>query len=365
MSGTDLARHVYSKCIRCGLCAESCAFLQKYGFPGEVAESVLNNISRTDPFECSLCRLCAVVCPEEIDPGELFLAMRMEAVSRNPRKLSPYKRILAYESIGGSALFSWYGLPRDCRAVFFPGCAISGTRPKSTWWIFQALKTSLSSPGIVLDCCCKPSHDLGNMSRFKKRVERIQDHLLANRVEEIVLACPSCYAVFEAHVDKLSVKMAWEYLSPGRYPCSGLKKGSAVRLHDPCTTRFFPEIHAQVRNLITGLGLELRELAHNSRQTLCCGEGGAVSFINKDMASKWTQTIKEEAGKDQVVTYCAGCAGFLAQSGINTVHLADLLADPVRALSGRIQAARLPWTYWNRLWLKARCALTISAARDY
>jgi len=69
---------------------------------------------------------------------------------------------------------------------------------------------------------------------------------------------------------------------------------------------------------------------------------------------RWGQVRKEQAGNDAVITYCAGCAGFLSLSGITTVLLADLLLDLKKALSGEIIPDKPLMTYLNRLRLKRR-----------
>ncbi len=354
MSLPDLAGKVHAECVRCGLCAEQCAFLQKYGLPGDIAKSVLNSRFQVDPFECSLCQLCTEVCPEGINPSQMFLSMRTQSVSRSPAILKKYRRILAYEALGRSGLMSLYKTPEGCRAVFFPGCSISGTRSESTWKLFQGLRKSVPGLGVVLDCCCKPSHDLGNMDKFRNSFQRIVSRLHARGVEEIITACPSCFWIFKSYARHLCVKMIWEYLNPDKDCLAGSEKRPRVRLHDPCTIRFFPDVQEKVRALIRGLDLDLQELPLNSRKTLCCGEGGSVGFVNKDTAMKWGRMRKEQAGNDAVITYCAGCAGFLSLSGITTVHLADLLLDLKKALSGEIIPDKPPMTYWNRLRLKRR-----------
>ena len=74
---------ISEKCIKCELCQQECAFLAKYGQPKEIADALdpFENKSQTLAFECSLCRLCAAVCPVDIDPSGLFLAMRREAAT--------------------------------------------------------------------------------------------------------------------------------------------------------------------------------------------------------------------------------------------------------------------------------------------
>ncbi len=347
----DLARDINLNCARCRTCQKECLFLQKYGLPGDIARSILNQKDGVNPFECSLCQLCAVVCPEKINPSLFFLALRIRAVSADPKILKKYKRLLIYERLGSSPFFSWYGLPQGSRSVFFPGCSISGTRPEATLEIFQKLKKLIPELGVALDCCSKPSHDLGNMTRFKDNFQGVVDRLKDKGVEKVILTCPSCLVVFQNYAPELRAKTAWELLD-----ASNARDGmdSTVRVHDSCATRFVPEVHVQARELIRRLGLKIREMSNAGVKTLCCGEGGSVGFVNQKLAENWAKTRKDQAGNDPVVVYCAGCDGFLGRTGIKTIHLAELVLDPVRSLNKGVKPARWPRTYWNRIRLKRR-----------
>jgi uncharacterized membrane protein YdjX (TVP38/TMEM64 family)/ferredoxin len=347
------AEAVRSGCTGCKACAIQCAFIKRYGLPGEIGASVLAQRVFADPHACSLCNLCTAVCPEKLDPGALFLAMRRQAVAGNGFTPRPYRKILAYERWGGSPLFSWYGLPTGCHSVFFPGCALPGSRPTATWNLYRRLKADLPSLGMVLDCCHKPSHDLGRQAHFLARFRELADRLSERGVREILVACPSCQRVFMEYGSGLTVRSVWEALAEKiGNPVDPKSARFPVTVHDPCPLRGQPGVLRAVRRLIVSHGLEVREMRAAGKRTLCCGEGGSVGFRHPDLAGNWTAQRRQLAGNLPVFTYCAGCAGFLARGGMQVVHLADLLTAPEAALSGKRQAAGAPWTYLHRLRLK-------------
>lgn len=72
------------ECIKCKLCQKECEFLRKYGKPKDIADSYnpSDNLFQGMPFECSLCQLCAAVCPVKINPASMFFEMRRETVRR-------------------------------------------------------------------------------------------------------------------------------------------------------------------------------------------------------------------------------------------------------------------------------------------
>ncbi len=360
----DLASSLAEECTRCGACVKQCAFLQKVGMPGEIAGAISappSGKTVSDPFECSLCDLCGAVCPEKLSPALLFLEMRRHAVSRNAVDLGRYKAILGYEARGQSERYSWYGLPRGCDTVFFPGCTLPGTRPEATWRIFEILRREVPSLGIALDCCAKPSHDLGRSSRFHASFAPISRYLSAHGVRNVLAACPNCTKVFEQYGDELRVSTVWERLvEAGAF--EGTSLAGQVTVHDPCPLRNASGIQDAVREGIGRMGLSIRELRHKRRLTLCCGEGGSVGLINPAFARRWGARRKIEAEGDGVVTYCAGCAGYLRRAGAKASHLADFLVDPQAAANGRSKVSAAPWTYLNRIRLRKRFQEAVAAA---
>jgi len=349
-------------CINCRFCKQECAFLQEYGKPKQIAETYdpRNKRHQEMAFECSLCELCASVCPVNLNPAQMFLEMRREAVRNGNGNFAAHGGILGYEKRGTSRRFSYYALPEGCDTVFFPGCTLPGTRPETTWSLFEQLKRAIPALGIVLDCCTKPSHDLGRDDDFHAMFHEMRDYLLGNGVRNILVACPNCFKIFHRYGGKLSVETVYEHLAQNGLP-SDLRLAGAVTVHDPCGVRSNASIHTAVRNLCERQGLSVEEMPHHGERTLCCGEGGSVGFIMPDFAKRWTALRKSETNGHRIITYCAGCAHFLG--GIApTSHVLDLLFDPVATMAGRVKVSRSPFTYLNRLKLKKRAKGTVDAA---
>jgi uncharacterized membrane protein YdjX (TVP38/TMEM64 family)/Fe-S oxidoreductase len=338
-------------CNNCGLCQKDCAFLTKYGTPGQISEhhDVSDPKTTTRAFECSLCGLCTTVCPQELEVDALFLEMRREAVDRGFGKFPEHKPLLNYERLGASHRFSLYRLPEKCTTIFFPGCGLSGTRPKAVNKLFAHLKQVDPAVGIVFDCCMKPSHSLGRKQRANIMFEEMNNWLAQQGVEEALVACPNCQAMFASLGQGLKVKTVWEVLAETEAPLE--KTSGKVTVHDPCATRNAELAHKAVRTLLGRQGLSVEEMPHSGKATVCCGHGGAVNLIDPDLSALWGQLRKKEADGRRIITYCAGCVNSL-QSHTPTSHLVDVLFDPHHALAGKTKGAGAPLTYFNRLLLK-------------
>ena len=355
-------KNISKNCINCELCQKECKFLQKYGKPKEITVfyDPLEKMHLSMPFECSLCGLCTVVCPVSIDPATMFLEMRRETVQRSNGNFNEHSCILRYEKRGTSRRYTYYTLPPECDTVFFPGCALPGTRPDKTMKLYEHIRKTIPTLGMVLDCCTKPSHDLGRKDYFDANFNEMKDFLLMNGVRRVFVACPNCYNVFSRYGEKLSVKTVYEVIAEKEAPETPKVKG-IVTIHDPCPIRHETSIHSAVRDVVTRKGLTLKEMLHNREKTLCCGEGGSVGFVSPGLSKQWGGIRKHEADGKRIITYCAGCSSLLGTL-TPTSHIIDLLFEPKATLAGKVRVSQPPFTYINRLRLKRRIKKTINGS---
>ncbi|MFC1837300.1 4Fe-4S dicluster domain-containing protein [Thermodesulfobacteriota bacterium] len=352
----DALREMSEECIECKICVKQCAFLKRYGTPKNIADRWTTHKTSLEKatFECSLCALCTALCPVDIDPREMFHAMRCHAVTSGRANLKKQKLLLNFEKRSTSRLYSFYGLPQGCDTVFFPGCALAGTRSHRVVHLYEHLQGSIPNLGIVLDCCTKPSLDLGRTDFFNAMFSEMQNFLAGHGIKQILTACPSCHIVFNKYADKLSAQSVYEILAKEHWqPVSDEVASGGITVQDSCVIRFDNYIMDSVRNCINALGIPFEEMKHHKKKTLCCGEGGGAHFVAPELAGQWSQIRRSEGNGKTIITYCAGCANFLGRIG-QTAHLLDLLFDPVATLKGRTKVAKSPLTYLKRLLLKRK-----------
>ena len=355
----EIRSHIEGRCVDCPTCRSECAFLKKYGTPGEIAISYdsADNKWLMMAYECSLCGLCAAVCPVGLRPDAMFLEMRREAVDRGLAPLAEHRTLLSYERRGASKRFTWYALPRGCQAIFFPGCALPGTRPVQTKRIFEYLQKHDPTLGIVLDCCCCPSHDLGRSSFFTAMFDEMKSYLINQGVKRIITACPNCHRMFRLYGAPLEAVTVYEMLVQWGVPetegPAAFDTGHdfSVSVHDPCGVRMDKGVHAAVRKLAADKGFSIVEMVHAGTKTLCCGEGGNAGAVAPGFAAAWTERRCAETGDRFLLTYCAGCAAKLGGRK-KVCHILDAVLDPQAVISGKVNVSRSPMTYFNRLRLK-------------
>ena len=352
----DALKVISDECIECGLCVKQCAFLTKYGTPKKIAGNwqLKGAEFLADPFECSLCSLCTAVCPVKIDPKQMFLEIRRYVAARGKTDFTRQKALINFEKRGTSKRFSFYGLPAGCDTVLFPGCALSGTRQHRVMQLYDHLLSYFPNLGIVLDCCTKPSHDLGRTDFFSAMFSEMLQYLLEHNIKTVLVACPSCYAVFKQYGSGITTRTVYDILAREYWQPVTLPSAESLTVQDSCVARFEKDMQNSVRRLIRAYGISFEEMKHHGRKTLCCGEGGGAHFVAPELAGSWAKTRRQEVKGKRIVTYCAGCANFLGKVS-PTLHLLDLLFEPAAALTGRTRVAKSPFTYLNRLLLKRKC----------
>ncbi len=346
------ANRIIDTCSGCNRCRKECAFLTRYGNPGRIAQ-----LSRTDPdtwqaisFECSLCELCTAVCPNKLEIPALFLQLRNQAFESGKGCFPEHDGILGYEKKGTSRWLTWYSLRENCDTIFFPGCTLTGTRPATTKRTFEYLQADIENIGCVLDCCTKPSHDLGRLEHFDAMFSEMETFLQGNGIRTVIVACPNCHKIFTTHGKAFEVKTVYEVMAENKIQPEMSLDGS-VTIHDPCPVRFNKSVHDSTRALVRSTGLSVIDTPHCRKKTVCCGEGGAVGCLVPELSTAWTVKRVRESGRMKIASYCAGCVGFLSKK-TDAFHVLDLIFDPDKTMKGRARAAKAPFTYLNRLKLK-------------
>lgn len=139
------------------------------------------------------------------------------------------------------------------------------------------MKRKIPSLGIVLDCCTKPSHDLGRDRYFKGMFQEMKEYLINNGVRNIVVACPNCYKVFKKYGDGISVSSVYEFMVQNGLPDTEQVCG-VVTIHDPCALRFDESVHTAVRDLVSAKGLTVEEMAHSGKKLFVVVKEGLLDL---------------------------------------------------------------------------------------
>jgi Fe-S oxidoreductase len=281
----------------------------------------------------------------------MFLDLRREKVKAGDKgTLKPYRRLLTFEKLGSTRIFRYFFAPAGADTIFFPGCALPGARPDHTLKLYAFLQRLDPDIGIMLDCCNKPSHDLGRQQFFDERSQKKIQFLTAHGIQHIITACPNCFQTFSQYYGNFRITSAYTVIAESGLIPQQISQATCA-VHDPCSIRFHQEIHQAVRTISRSLGVNLVEMGHNRETTLCCGQGGATGCLGGGYAAGWSEKRHEEISGRQLLTYCAGCTDMLQRYG-KVNHIVDLLFPDAGNDHISPRPIRAPETYLNRLKLK-------------
>ena len=365
----DEAIREAGRCLQCQCleCVKVCAYLKHFGgYPKKYAREIYNNASIVMGSRqanklinsCSLCGLCEAVCPEDFAMQTLCLEARKDMVEKGKMPPSAHEFALLDMAFSNSAQFAMArhepGLETSA-SVFFPGCQLSASAPEMVKRVYAYLRQVLSSGvGLFLGCCNAPASWAGQGDLFQSEFSRLCDQWIALGRPDIILACSTCYRIFQTHLPKAKIKSLLQVLEEKGLPGNlWVKDGAApLAVHDPCTTRHEPGLQKSVRGLLHRLGQPFEELELGRNHTECCGFGGLMQNANPDLAKTVVQRLSSQSSADYL-TYCAGCRDNLAASGKRAVHILDLIF-PDAATSDPGARKRPGWSLGqeNRIRLK-------------
>ena len=336
---TEAARCMQCECLEC---VKNCEYLRHYkGYPKKYIREVYNNLSivmgtrHSNTFinSCALCGLCAEICPTDVDMGEVCHNAREQMVEQKRMPASAHDFALQDMAFSNSASGK-FALARNASGTnsssyaFFPGCQLSGSSPQYVEKAYDFLKGAFPDAGVglMLRCCGAPADWAGNKQLFEEsRQQFLLEYEKLGR-PKLVLACSSCYQVFQKHYPDVQIVSFWEVfdqLGPQTLT-AGRAFSAPVAIHDPCSTRYASGIQDAVRNILGKMGCEIQELPLSREKTECCSYGGLMWLANKPVAEQAVQRRINESPQ-YYLTYCAMCRDFFARRGKRSLHLFDYI----------------------------------------
>jgi glutamate synthase (NADPH/NADH) small chain len=338
------------RCLQCECmeCVKVCAYLAHYGsYPKQYVRQIYNNLSivmGTRQFNtlinsCSLCGLCGEVCPEGLNMAAVCHEARQTMVQQGRMPPSAHEfalRDMAFSNGPSARLARTAPGTTRCDYVFFPGCQLGASAPEHVERVYAYLRETLPNVGLMLRCCGAPADWAGRTDLLTVAWDEFRVDYEALGGGRVILACSTCYQMFETHLPEVPIVSLWEVLDAHGLPAAAALLDDApglLAIHDPCTTRYESSIQDSARHILSTLGHSLEELPLNRERTECCSYGGLMWLANRELAQTVVQRRIAEHTADYV-TYCAMCRDFFADQGKPTLHLLDLLYErdlPARA----------------------------------
>ncbi len=339
---------------------------------GAAVDLVPTVISADAVWACTTCRACEEECPVSIEVVDKIVGLRRHLLTVRgedfPRELG--RPLAALERTGNP-----YGRPADERMAWAEGLAVKtfAERPGAEvlFWvgcaaafdprarrIARATAVLLGAAGVdfaVLgaeerctgDLARRAGHEALFLTLAEQNRATLARYAAAGGVQRIVTGCPHCLHTLRheypdlgarypvVHTSELLVELLAEHrLAPRR-----AVRGSVV-VHDACyLARYAGDVTSPRAALAHVPGLRVVEVpGSHGRRALCCGGGGAQSFLEErsgDRVSYRRAAELVDTGAEVVASSCPFCMTLLSD-GLASVSaggcvrprdVAEILAD--------------------------------------
>jgi Fe-S oxidoreductase len=139
-------------------------------------------------------------------------------------------------------------------------------------------------------------------------------------VQKIVTTCPSCYHAWKHVYPQLtgeslpfevshSTQLLAELVKAGAFPL--YHSDGPATYHDPCDLGRTSGIFEEPRAILASIeGLQLIEMARNREDAVCCGGGGNLEMVDKELVAEMSHrkiALVADTGAMTVISACQQC----------------------------------------------------------
>jgi Fe-S oxidoreductase len=327
----DFAFFLYEECNTCGECLARCRYmgLSRDEAVEEMKRLVAGEPTRVVHKRCISCYACDAFCPRGCRPYELIIARWHERYRERGlpvrasylmpasqpnfrtdmvRTMRPWEREL---------LRKWRETPPEGELVLYPGCNA------------LTLPHLLHGPHMVgitvsgdFDLCCGEMYfRMGLFDVVERTAEKLPRYYRGRDIGAMLFVCPAGLNLFRNVLPgQFGAEFSFRTRYLGEYLLEKVEAGEleirrrfdrSVAVHDSCHGRILgEEVMGSARRLYALMGLEMREMASDAREGLCCGMAAGCNRYNPlDMYLAAVKELRAAAGTgaDELATYCGGC----------------------------------------------------------
>ena len=349
----DLSGQTIQLCYHCHKCTAGCpaASAMEYG-PDRILRLIQFGqrerlLTSRDAWLCLGCEMCGAFCPNEIDIGEVMIALkemseeigyRVEDCQQLRELLSDYlvqrpetviddrlcagiqrlnrlsQTITTEHNISGddnvNRLIWSQNLERippgldgkqGAEIVYFVGC-VASFFPRS-YRVPQAMASILEASGADFTtlggqewCCGYPLLSMGRLEQAKTLIRHNVAQVKELGASRVVFACPSCYHMWKfIYPEVLEEETGLEVLHATELLNELIAQGAIelgemdlrVTYHDPCDLGRKSHVFEPPRQVLRSIpGLTFVEMSSCGQISECCGGGGNLESFDPDVVSE-------------------------------------------------------------------------------
>ena len=190
------------------------------------------------------------------------------------------------------------------KCYFNPGCAMSLYKPEAVDEILHMLNRRFL-PTKLHTTCCRHEPNLPKGST-------------------IINNCAGCDRRFRSLYDGIQTISIWEVLDG--IPALPLPTydGLQLSVHDSCSFRKKPQVHAAVRSLLDKMHIEVMESEFSGTRSVCCGDN-FYPHVSIDEVTAFQKKRAAQMPCQDVAVYCVSCIKSMHIGGKTPHHMMDLV----------------------------------------
>ncbi len=202
------------------------------------------------------------------------------------------------------------------KCYFNPGCAMSLYKPEAVEEILHLLNRRFL-PTKLHAVCCRHEPNLP-------------------RGATVINNCAGCDRRFRSLYEGIQTVSLWEVLDA--IPALPLPAydGLQLSVHDSCSFRRKPQVHAAVRSLLDKMHIEVIESPLAGAKSVCCGDN-LYPHVSLTEVTAFQKKRAAQMPCQDVAVYCVSCVKSMFIGGKTPHHMVDLvLGEPTDPQETRI-----------------------------
>jgi Fe-S oxidoreductase len=219
-----------------------------------------------------------------------------------------------------SKRLDWLPVPRSTNesdTLLYLGCLPSYLVKDAAASSYLVLK-KLGLDFMILDdegCCGTYLYESGRMDLagefFQSNVERFA----SLGIREIIVPCNGCLKCFKHFYPELLGKTTFSVRHVVQVVYQLLEQKSdilhriqkTVTYHDSCRLARGEGITEEPREILRSCGIKVKDTKRNRNQTACCGSGGGIRSVYRNLSTEIAAAVLSEVSTDSLVSACPFC----------------------------------------------------------
>ncbi|KLU61110.1 hypothetical protein CEB3_c26800 [Peptococcaceae bacterium CEB3] len=192
------------------------------------------------------------------------------------------------------------------KCYFNPGCALSIYKPESGQKIMDMLGEYFG-PVQLHSICCHHDPKLPHGAT-------------------IINNCAGCDRRFRSLYDGVQTISLWEVLDSIETLPFPDHTGLIVSVHDSCSFRPKPQVHAAVRSILRKMKIGIIDSQYSGTKSICCGDN-FYPLLPIEEVTKLQKKRAVQMPCQDVAVYCVSCIKSMFIGGKTPHHMVDLVLD--------------------------------------